>query len=123
MTQEETSELLTRAGSCAEGECSLDDVEDLIGLLQSQQRDLSTRLDEIRGMIESLEHVNTQEDRQVDEVRETVRALYRVFQLGSKASNNDYPSLSKPTGYSGEVGSGPSDAYRVLKPKPWKATP
>jgi hypothetical protein len=67
--------------------------------------------------------VNSKDDRKVDEVRETVRALYRVFQLGSKASNNDYPSLSRPTGYSGDVNDGPTDAYRALKPKPWKAAP
>lgn len=37
-----------------------------------------------------------------------------------KASGNDYPSLSKPTGWSGEVGDGPTDAYKALNPKPWK---
>lgn len=52
MTQEETAKLLDRAESCAEGECSLDDVDDLIGILRTQQEQLSQRLDEIRGMIE-----------------------------------------------------------------------
>lgn len=70
---------------------------------------------------QSLEHVNGQDERRVDDVRETIRALYRVFQLGSRASDNDYPALSKPTGYSGDVGAGPTDAYTALKPKPWKA--
>ncbi|GKY99409.1 hypothetical protein MPSEU_000895600 [Mayamaea pseudoterrestris] len=121
MTQEETSALLDRAGACVE-ECSLDNVSELINLLQTQQGQLSERLDEMRRIIESLERVNTHDDRKVDEIRETVRALYRVFQLGSKASNNDYPSLSKPSGYSGDVGDGPTDAYKALKPKPWTST-
>merc|ERR1712232_606407 len=52
-----------------------------------------------------------------DEIRETVRALYRVFQLGDEASGNDYPALSRPTGWSGEVGNGPTTAYDCLPPK------
>jgi hypothetical protein len=71
-------------------------------------------------MIAALETVNTQNDRPVDQVRETVRAIYRIFQLGDKASGNDYPSLSKPSGYSGEVGKGGTQtAYDVLNPKKW----
>ena len=58
--------------------------------------------------------------KQPDEVRETVRALYRVFQLGDKASGNDYPALSKPMGWSGEIGNGPKTAYDCLPPKPYK---
>lgn len=50
-------------------------------------------------MIKSLKVVNSQDVRKVDKVRETVRALFRVFQP-------DYPSLSKPSGYSGELKSG-----------------
>ena len=56
----------------------------------------------------------------LDEVRETVRAIFRVFQLGDKASGNDYPALTKPTGYSGEVGKGSTTAYDALPPKKWK---
>jgi hypothetical protein len=72
-------------------------------------------------MIENLETMNTKDDRKVDEVRETVRALFRVFQLGDKSSGNNYPSLSKPTGWSGEVGDGPKSAYDALPPKKWTA--
>lgn len=35
----------------------------------------------------------------------------------AKASGNDYPALSRPTGYSGEVGDGPKTAFDVLDPK------
>ena len=111
---------MKHATDCYEGECSIDEVDDLIGALQSQQKELSVRLDDIRSMIKSLEIINGKDERAVDEVRETVRAIYRVFQMGDKASGNDYPSLSKPMGYSGDVGKGAKTAYDVLPPKKWK---
>jgi hypothetical protein len=120
MTQEETESLMKQAVQCSEGECSLDEVGDLIGTLKVQQKELSDRVEEVRKMIETLEHMNAKDDRKVDEVRETVRAIYRVFQLGDKASGNDYPSLSRPTGWSGDVGSGSTTAYDALPPKKWK---
>lgn len=51
MTQEETDHLMQRATSCVDGECSLDDVGDLLELLKAQQKQLSDRLDEVRSMI------------------------------------------------------------------------
>ena len=95
----------------------------LIGELMEHQHNLSERLTEINNMITSLEVLNDSDNRKVDQVRETVRAIFRVFQMSAKSSGNDYPALSKPTGYSGEVGSGPTDAYKALNPKPWKASP
>lgn len=121
MTQEETEKLLGQATDCAEGECSLDEVADLIDILKGQRKELSARVDSIKKMVNDLEKVNAKDERKVDEVRETIRALYRVFQLGDKASGNDYPRLSKPTGWSGEVGKGPKTAYDALPPKPYKA--
>ena len=111
---------MTHATDCAEGECSIDEVSDLIDVLKAQQKELFERVEKVREVIKSLEHVNSQDNRKVDQVRETVRALYRVFQLGDKASGNDYPSLSKPTGWSGEVGDGPKTAYDALPPKKYK---
>jgi hypothetical protein len=123
MTQEETEKLLGQATDCAEGECSLDEVADLIDILKGQQKELAARVESIKKMVDDLEKVNAKGDaRKVDEVRETIRALYRVFQLGDKASGNDYPKLSKPTGWSGEVGKGPTTAYDALPPKPYKAS-
>ena len=112
---------MKHADECAEGECSIDEVSDLIDVLKAQQKELSARVDQVREMIQTLEHVNEKDDRKVDEIRETVRALFRVFQLGDKASGNDYPSLSRPTGWSGEVGDGPKTAYDALPPKKYKA--
>ena len=111
---------MNHATECAEGECSLDEVTELISILQMQQKELYKRVDEVRSMVKQLEDLNVKEGRKADEIRETVRALFRVFQLGDSASGNDYPSLSKPTGYSGDVGDGPKTAYDALPPKPYK---
>jgi hypothetical protein len=108
---------------CEQGECSISDVDMLIGELMEQQHILSERVLEVENMVKSLEILNGSDEREVDEVRETVRAIFRVFAMSDKSSGNDYPALSKPTGYSGEVGSGPTDAYKALNPKPWKASP
>lgn len=85
MSQEETDTILNKASDCAEGECTLDEVDDLIAVLKTQQKELDSRVSQIKGMIDSLEKVNRGDKRQVDEVRETVRAIFRVFQLGDKA--------------------------------------
>jgi hypothetical protein len=111
MTPEEAETLMKRAEDCVDSECSVDDVADLIEVLHAQQKELSNRVDTIKKTIKSLEHLNEADDRKVDEVRETVRAIFRVFQLDAKKSDNDYPSLSKPTGYSGEVKGGGKTAY------------
>lgn len=123
MSDGETDIVLETATNCVEGECSLDEIEGLIDLLKDQQKEASVRLGDIKDMIKSLETVNGADDRSVDEIRETVRAIFRVFQLGDKASGNDYPSLSKPMGWSGEVGKGPTTAYDALPPKQIKKSP
>lgn len=123
MTQGEMEKVLTQATECAEGECSVDEVGDLIDVLKDQQKELFERVEVIRGMVKSLELVNSKTGRKVDEVRETVRAIYRVFQLGAKASDNDYPALKNPTGWSGEIGKGPTTAYDALPPKKYKGSP
>lgn len=112
-----------KANGCANGECSLDEVADLIDTLKVQQKELSERVQQVKAMVQSLETVNSQDSREVDEVRETVRALFRIFQLGDKGSGNDYPGLTKAMGWTGEVGGGPTTAYDSLPPKPWKASP
>ena len=119
MSRAEQEAILTQAQECHDSECSVDQVDDLIAALKAQQKELSERVNQVKAMRESLESVNGRNDRPVDEIRETVRAIFRVFQLGDKASGNDYPSLSKPTGWSGEVGSGPTTAYDALPPKKW----
>jgi len=123
LSQSDMDSVITQVNDCAEGECSVDEVDDLIAVLKKQQKELYDRVEQIRGMVSSLENINTTDERKVDEIRETVRAIYRVFQLGAKASGNDYPALSKPTGYSGEVGKGPTTAYDALPPKKYKASP
>ena len=82
MTVAEVDAIITEAEACAEGECALDEVENLINNLQGQQSSLSKRIEEIGGLIKDLEHVNGKDDRPVDEVRETVRAIFRIFAMG-----------------------------------------
>ena len=120
MSQDETDSILAKATDCAEGECSLDEVDELISILKVQQKELYDRVEQVKSIVKALDTLNSKDERKVDEVRETVRAIFRVFQLGDKASGNDYPSLSKPTGWTGEVGDGPTTAYDALPPKPYK---
>merc|ERR1711862_966516 len=93
-----------------------------IDVLQGQQEQLFGKVEEVKDMIKALESVNGATDRPVDEVRETVRAIYRIFHLGDKASGNDYPALSKPMGWSGEVGKGAKTAYDVYHPNHGRET-
>ncbi len=82
MSATQIDSIIVEAESCAEGECALDEVESLISNLQNQQSMLSKRIEEIDGLVKDLEHINGRDDRPVDEVRETVRAIFRVFALG-----------------------------------------
>ena len=118
MSTEELDKLINTAVDCSEGECSVDEVGDLVQILQGQQKELNGRIQEIGNMVKSLEAMNKKGAGR-DEVRETVRAIMRVFAKsdGHKASVS---ARVNPTGYSGEVGSGPTDAYKALKPKPYK---
>ncbi|CAB9517347.1 expressed unknown protein [Seminavis robusta] len=122
MAPDDVDSVLSKAEDCSEGECSVDEVSELLSILKGQQKELYSRVQTLKETIYTLEHVNEKDAREVDEVRETVRAIYRIFQLGDKASGNDYPSLSKPTGWSGEIGDGPKTAYDALPPKKWKAS-
>jgi hypothetical protein len=100
------------AADCADGECSVDDVTELVAELEEQKKVLQTRLDKITNIISDLQHVNQKDVRKTDDVRELVRDMLRVF-------NRDAPK-SRATGYTGDVGKGPMDAYDALPPKKWK---
>mmetsp|Transcript_27478 Transcript_27478/g.42637 ORF Transcript_27478/g.42637 Transcript_27478/m.42637 type:complete len:158 (-) Transcript_27478:217-690(-) len=117
MSEEETKSIINSAHDCADSECSVEDVEMFLSELKEQQIILRNRLSDVTKMIDELGHVNIGTDRKVDEVRETVRAIARLFMMGDKASGNDYPMMGTPMGYSGEVGEGPKTAYDVLSPK------
>jgi hypothetical protein len=84
MSSAEIEAILTEAESCAGGECALDEVSSLIMTLQNQQSLLSKRVGEIDGLLEVLENANGRggADRPVDEMKETVRAIFRIFALG-----------------------------------------
>lgn len=122
LTPQEIEAVIKRGKSCEDGECSVDDVDGLIAELQEQQHNLNERINKMNNIIETMEVLNASDERETDEVRDTVKAIFRLFSMGAVASGNDYKSTGIATGYSGEVGDGPSDAYKSLNPKPWKKT-
>jgi len=111
LSEEETDSILQTAHDCAEGECSVDDVSGLIAELQDQQRTLNNRLTDIMNMVAHLQKINTDKKRDTENVRAYVKDLLRVF--GSNAKG-------LAAGFSGDIGDGPTDAYKALDPKPWK---
>ena len=82
MSVAEVESIMREAESCAEGECALDEVEGLITNLLDQQSLLSKRITEIDLLVKDLETANGSDNRPVDEVRETVRAIFRIFAMG-----------------------------------------
>ena len=121
LTSKELEAIVTRGHSCEHGECSIDDVDSLVAELQEQQHNLHERINEMNMMIKSLEVLNDKDDRDHDEVRATVESIFRLFSMGAKS--HDFKPTGMATGYPGDVGSGPSDAYKSLNPKPWKKSP
>lgn len=112
LSEEDTTAIMDKALDCAEGECSIDDVSGLIHDLKEQQKEMNARLEEIMNMVAHLQNLNAKKDRKKDEVRAYVKDLLRVFGSNSKGYG---------TGFSGDIGDGPTDAYKALNPKPWKA--
>jgi hypothetical protein len=72
---------------------------------------MSQRLEEMMNMVSHLQKLNAKEKRKKDDVRADVRDLLRVF---------DTNSGGFATGFSGDIGDGPTTAYKALSPKPWK---
>jgi len=111
LSEEETESIYKTATDCAEGECSIDDVSELIGELKGQQKEMTVRLNKIMKMVADLENINEQDERKTDEVRAYVKDLLRVFGPNSRGF---------ATGFSGDVGDGPTTAYDALDPLPYK---
>lgn len=111
LSEEETESIFKTATDCAEGECSVDDVGSLIAELKGQQTEMTVRLNKIMKMVADLENINEQDERKVDEVRQYVQDLLRVFGPNSRGF---------ATGFSGDIGDGPTTAYDALDPLPYK---
>lgn len=117
MSQDETEKLVQHALDCSEGECSVEEVDDLVVMLKDQQKELTARIGKLDTLIKSLKVVNDKSGRKVDEVKETVRAIFRVF--SAVDHEHHYPS-----GFSGDVPKkGSRTAYDVLNPRKWKSSP
>lgn len=102
------------AHDCAESECSIDDVSELIYELKEQKKEMTNRLEEIMNMVSHLQNLNTDKKRKTEDVRAYVKDLLRVF---------DTTKGGIASGFSGDIGDGPTDAYKALNPKPWKPKP
>ena len=111
LTDEETVAVLNKSTECIESECSLDEVDELLNVLKSTEKELECRIEEIMNTIAHLQHINEKEERKTDEVRAFVQDMLRVF-------NTDKPMVF-PSGYAGDVGKGSRTAYDVLPPKKW----
>ena len=114
LSEQETESILKSASDCAEGECSIDDVSELIFELKEQEQEMQKRLEKIMNMIAHLQHINAKEERKTDEVRSFVRDMLRVF-------SSEKP-MYFPTGFAGDIGDGPTTAYDALPPKKWLPT-
>jgi DNA repair exonuclease SbcCD ATPase subunit len=79
MTDDETNALMKHANDCVEGECSIDEVSDLLNVLKNTEKELEDRLEKIMNMVAHLQHVNEKESRKTDEVRAFVKDMLRVF--------------------------------------------
>lgn len=79
MTDEETETILKSASDCVEGECSIDEVSELLSVLKDTEKELEARMEKIMNMIAHLQHINKKEERKTDEVRAFVQDMLRVF--------------------------------------------
>jgi hypothetical protein len=142
MTDEETENILQSAQDCVNSECSIDEVDDLLQVLKSTEKDLEDRLEKIMNLVGQLQHINQKEERQTDEVRQFVKDMLRVFSHDvSIAVVTDFRPKSPfdgiiahtwffllfqqkplvfPAGFSGDISKKSLTAYDALPPKPWK---
>lgn len=70
---------MSKATDCMGEECSVDEVDELLVLLKDTQKSLESRMGTVMNMISDLQHLNGQEERQVDEVKALVKDMLRVF--------------------------------------------
>ena len=113
MTDEETASILQSADECAAGECSVDDVAELIYELKEQQQLMEARLQAVMNTVAHLQHINQSvEAKKRDEVKALVQDLLRVFSTEKAA----FPA----SGFSGDYSKKTLTAYDVLSPKKWK---
>jgi hypothetical protein len=75
----DTAAILEKAEGCMGEECSIDEVNDLLGLLKKTESDLEVRLKTIVKLVKDLEHLNQKGERETDDVRAFVKDMMRVF--------------------------------------------
>ena len=88
LSDDETDAILKSAHECAESECSVDDVSNLVSELKGQEVEMKARLGKITSMIAELEHLSAKEQRNKDDVKAFVKDMLRVFSHGEVSDNN-----------------------------------
>merc|ERR1712071_490871 len=111
LTEDEVDMIFKRATDCAESECSVEDVNNLLMDLRDQKKLMEGRLQMIDNMFNKLDNLNSKKQREVDSIRQTVEDFMRVF-------SRDTPAFM-PTQIMGDIGDGPTTAYDALPPKKW----
>mmetsp|Transcript_26385 Transcript_26385/g.40851 ORF Transcript_26385/g.40851 Transcript_26385/m.40851 type:complete len:163 (-) Transcript_26385:268-756(-) len=103
--------------------CDLDQIEAIRQQLIDQVTIYKARLDEIDALFDEMyaENAKPKQKRNVNQLRETVRAIARLFMFDN--SDNDYPDTGVAIGFSGDRKGGGKTAYDVLAPKKMKKTP
>ena len=112
MTDEETKAILQSADECAQGECSVDDVAELIYELKEQQKLMEARLESVMNAVAHLQHLNEKaqdDEKKRNEVKALVKDLLRVFSTDKAA----FPI----SGFSGDISKKTLTAYDALPPK------
>lgn len=115
LSEEEAQSIMSQAEECTLGECSVDDVADLIAELKEQQHLMEARLDSVMNTIAHLQHINQEHahnEKKRDEVRALVKDLLRVFSTDKAA----FPI----SGFSGDIPKKTLTAYDALSPKKFK---
>lgn len=79
--------ILKSAQECADTECSVEDMNQLLADLKSQERILSHRLGTVMNAVAKLQNVNEKKGRSNDEVRSFVQDLTWVFRHDVSGNN------------------------------------
>lgn len=117
--------IMNVANLCKDEEfgCDVDQVDAVRQQLIDQATICKQRLDEIDALFEEMHVENTKPEkvRDVDQLKETVRSIARLFMFDN--SDNNYPDTGLAVGFSGERKGGGKTAYDVLPPIKTKKTP
>jgi len=118
MADKEADALISGAIECADSECSVEDIDNFVSELKSQEKVLQERLAKISSIIASLEGGNVADERDVPYMKSLLADLATAV-FDTRGSHDPNGPSTPPMGYPGDKFKG--DAYSSLNPKQWKA--